>query len=73
MAFKHASNSDTAHAGQWEVAGVIKRETPKAVLFNDGAHEAWLPRRFITIGGSNRQGLAVVFMPQWLAKKEKFV
>ncbi|HRN83264.1 MAG TPA: hypothetical protein PK857_00470 [Hyphomicrobium sp.] len=74
MAFKHAAHVDGPEAGKYEVAGMILRETAKGVLFNDGAgHEAWLPRKSIHISPLDRQGRAVVFMPEWLAKKEKFV
>jgi RNase P/RNase MRP subunit p29 len=73
MAFKHASNVDSADAGKWEVAGSVIRETPKGVLFNDGAREAWLPKRFVTIHPATRQQPATVVMPEWLAKKEKFI
>lgn len=72
MAFRHSIGADSDVAGMWEIAGLIIRESTKGVLFNDGSKEAWLPRRFIKIRGPDRRGLAVIFMPDWLAKKEKF-
>jgi hypothetical protein len=74
MAFKHALDGDAAEAGKWEISGLIVRVTEKGVLFNDGMREAWLPKRFVTTAnGAFRQGPAVVFLPEWLAKKEKFI
>jgi hypothetical protein len=74
MAFKHAIDGDTAEAGKWEIAGIILRVTDKGVQFNDGFREAWLPKRFVTTrSGKLSQGPAVVFLPEWLAKKEKFI
>lgn len=58
--------SETREAETWEAAGLIVRETDKAILFDDGRHQAWLPRSRIEIN-ETKHGCVVVVMPEWLA------
>lgn len=58
-----------------EIAVDIKRITDKAVLANDGARDAWIPRSQITdytdeivVGES-----ITIFVPQWLAEEKGLI
>ncbi len=57
------SGGDTALV---DLTGLIKINREKAVLFNDGARDAWLPKSLIEITPVDR-GLVVVAVPEWLA------
>jgi hypothetical protein len=72
MAFQHAIESDSQYAGLVEIAGTVIRSTAKAMLFNDGTREAWLPLSKIKFE-EGRDGIVIVYMPMWLAKKGKYV
>ena len=72
MAFQHALDSDSEFAGLFEVAGQVIRKTAKAILFSDGTREAWLPLSKIKTQ-EGRGGVLIVYMPKWLAQKQKFV
>ena len=60
----------TTEVETWEAAGLIVQETDKAILFDDGRHEAWLPRSRIEIIPTKHGGAVIVVMPEWLAKNK---
>lgn len=73
MAFKYAYDSDDAHAGKVEVTGRIIRATVKAILFDDGVSQQWLPLSKIERGDNDQHGVLTIFLPEWLAKEKKYV
>lgn len=73
MAFQHAYESDSEHAGEVEITGRILRATTKAILFDDGVSQQWLPLSKIKRGDEDSRGVLPVFMPKWLAKEKKYV
>lgn len=70
-AFRH-SGSDIAERERFEVAGRVVIDRPKAIYFDDGTVQQWLPKSKIKIH-QNRDGTVSVFMPEWLAKEKKYV
>lgn len=70
--FRHRFDEDSDLAGMTEVTGRIKHSTDKAILFDDGASQQWLPKRFVKIA-ELKGGLVEVAMPEWLAKEKKYV
>lgn len=76
MAFRYSYDSDSEHAGKVEVTGRVLRKLPsgKAILFDDGGGEECLPLSKISIGAEDpRTGICSIFMPEWLAKKKKYI
>lgn len=55
-----------------DLAGELRRETEKAVLFFDGGREAWLPKSMVEIERGAR-GLVTVTLPEWLAKDKGLI
>lgn len=60
-----------------EISGHLKRDEPsdKAVLFDDGTREVWLPRSQIKIkypsaGFTLGAPLVEIDMPEWLAREK---
>jgi hypothetical protein len=82
MGFRHALDADTEYAGLYEIAGAVIRETEPgdakagAILFTDGTRSEWLPKSRIRLLRDDTvpaEGAAVVFLPEWLAKKKGFI
>lgn len=75
MGFKHAFDADGPEAGKWEISGRIIRPSPsgKAVLFDDGVSQQWLPKSKIHIGPADKTGVVSVYLPEWLAREKKYV
>jgi len=63
----------TDDAGSVELFGDIRRETPKAILFNDSVVECWLPKSMITIEAVNQYNQATVMVPEWLAREKDLI
>lgn len=70
MAFRHAGDGDKA--GLWEITARIVAETERALLVDDGQGPRWLPRRFLKLERLKDE-LALVAMPEWLAKEKGYV
>jgi hypothetical protein len=71
--FRHSHEGDGAEAGKVEVAGVIIRQTRKAILLDEGGREpVWLPKSKIRIE-PNTGGTSSVYMPTWLAKEKGII
>lgn len=71
--FRHAFQEDSAAAGKVEVTGtIVPTRSTKAVLFDDGASQQWLPKSKITIS-EIKGGMVEVLMPEWLAKEKKYI
>jgi hypothetical protein len=51
-----------------DVAVLLKHETMKAYLVNDGANDVWLPKSMVEVDGTGSN--AIVTMPEWLAKEK---
>lgn len=47
---------------------IIKRETDRAIRIDNGDQELWLPKSVIDID-RNGDGTAILFVPDWLARK----
>ena len=60
-------------AGSVELFGDIRRETQKAILFNDSVIECWLPKSMITIEEVNQYHQATVLVPEWLAREKELI
>lgn len=71
MAFKHGFQDGDPHAGKYEIAAKVIRETSKAVLADDGTRQEWLPKSKITIE-PDKGGAVAIYMPEWLAKRAGF-
>jgi len=58
-----------------EVAGLIKRMTEKAILFDDGIREAWVPLSQIENDFDELGEGAIVdlLIPEWLAMEKNFI
>ncbi len=57
-----------------EIAGEVKRETDKAILFYDGKIEVWLPKSRISDYGQTKDGKTTsVFIPEWLAEEKELI
>lgn len=70
--FRHSYDEDSDLAGKVEVTGRIKHTTDKALLFDDGTSQQWLPKRFVKIS-ELKGGLVELAMPEWLAKEKRYV
>lgn len=70
--FRHNFDEDSDAAGKIEVSGKIVRSTEKAVHFDDGASQQWLPKSKIKIVEATG-GIVEVLMPEWLAKEKKYI
>jgi len=55
-------------SGLVDVAGEIRRETDKAILFFDGVRSVWLPRSQIEVGDDG-----TIAMPEWMAKEKELI
>lgn len=55
------------------IAGEIRRETEAAVLFFDGAREAWLPKSQVRQLTKPELGVIQLEMPEWLAKDKGLI
>ena len=51
-----------------EIAGEVRHETEKAVLFYDGAVERWLPKSLVEVNGDG-----TITVPEWLAHREGLI
>jgi hypothetical protein len=72
-AFRHSYDADGPEAGKVEIAGVVLRETGKAILLDEGGREpVWLPKSKIRMQPTSA-GLVTVFMPEWLAKDKGLI
>jgi hypothetical protein len=72
-AFRHSEDADGLEAGKVEVAGVIVRETAKAILLDEGGREpVWLPKSKVRLQ-PHSTGLVSVFMPRWLAREKGII
>ena len=59
-----------------EFCGEVRRETEKAYLVFDGAHETWLPKSMIKserIVSSSRKDDRIFEIPEWLAREKEIV
>ena len=56
-----------------DIAGIIVHQTERAVLFNDGDREVWLPLSHVELGliGPGRSVTAT--MPEWLAQEKELI
>ena len=57
------------------VSGFIKRTTSRAVLFDDGGVEVWLPRSQIdeSLIHTDEDKLEEITIPEWLAKENDLI
>lgn len=51
-----------------EVAGRVLNETDKAIRFDDGVREVWLPKSQVEV---NTDG--TISLPEWLAKEKELI
>ncbi len=51
-----------------DIAGEIRMDREKAILFFDGTREVWLPKSQIEIGTDG-----TVAMPEWLAHEKELI
>lgn len=72
MAFKHSPDADGIEAGKVEVLGRIVRETSRAVMIDDGTSQEWLPKSKVIMREA-KGGLVEVLMPEWLARRKRYV
>ena len=56
----------------FETACILKYETDKAILVNDGTNEFWLPKSRISFEKNNDgiPGSITVKVPEWLLRKK---
>lgn len=52
-----------------DIAGELRRETPKAYLIFDGDKEVWLPKSLV----EHDPGEGTFAMPEWLAKDKGLI
>jgi hypothetical protein len=52
-----------------DVAGELRRETPKAMLVFDGTKEVWLPKALVEYDADDH----TFAMPEWLAKEKGLI
>lgn len=55
------------------VAGEIRGETAAAILFFDGAREAWLPKSQVRQVTQPELGVIELELPEWLAKEKGLI
>ena len=55
-----------------DVAVLLKHETMKAYLVNDGANDVWLPKSMVEIEIVGDKS-SIVTMPEWLAKEKGLI
>lgn len=71
--FRHSYEADGLEAGKVEVAGIIVRDTGKAILLDEGGRAPiWLPKSKIRVE-PNSAGTVNVYMPEWLAKEKGII
>lgn len=51
-----------------DIAGLVRSETDKAILFDDGTQTVWLPKSKVE---DNEDGTYA--MPEWLAKEKGLI
>lgn len=56
-----------------DVEVLIKRETEKAVLLNDGDNDVWLPKSMCSTNGLEVNETGKVTMPRWVAEEKGLV
>lgn len=59
-----------------EFCGEVRRETEKAYLVYDGAHETWIPKSMIKserIVASSRKDDRIFEIAEWLAREKGIV
>jgi hypothetical protein len=52
-----------------DIAGAVRRESDKAVLFFDGTKEVWLPKSLVEWDAGER----TMAMPEWLAQDKGLI
>lgn len=52
-----------------DISGEVRRETPKAFLFYDGAREVWLPKSQVEWDAEGKE----MTMPEWLGKEKGLI
>lgn len=61
----------------FDVTCVMKHETPKAILYNDGAKDFWIAKSLIASGDvqvtNNETGTITITVPFWLARDKGLV
>lgn len=55
-----------------EIYGVIKAITQKAILFDDGSREVWIPKSQLE-DMEIKHGVAMITIPEWLAIEKELV
>ena len=65
----HIDSVSTLVDGEWICKPVIFRETEKAVCFQDGGQNVWIPRKCIASQGVSPYGWYIE-VPFWIAKEK---
>jgi len=58
-----------------ELVGTLEASTPKAILFNNGPKEVWLPRSQIEdmeLSSEDHRTITIA-IPEWLALKKELI